>query len=133
MQPISIARIPFILDAYLAQTVPDAPIAYQGLDFTPPENRLWLRPLCSTGSMVDMEKGPEGCSRRMGLYLVDIFAPSPLCAADAWNMAARLETAFRRVALEGVQTQDPHTENRGLDAADNLFIRVTVPWWAWSV
>ncbi|MDR2892984.1 MAG: DUF4128 domain-containing protein [Deltaproteobacteria bacterium] len=134
MPPVSIAKIPFILDSYLAAGLLGAVIAYEGQKFDPPNNKLWLRPVCKTGDMLDNEKGKDGYSRRVGVYLVDIFAPKDgPDIADAWELAAQVEKLFRRECIDCVITEDPSIANLGLNDRDNFQLRVTVPWWCWTV
>ena len=132
MPPVSIARIPFILDGYLADQLPGVTIAFQGVEFTPPENVLWIRPTCKTGGMTDMEKGLDGYSRRSGIYMIDIFIPWPGPAFDAWSMAASIESLFRRQCIEGIYTEDPHSDNMGVDQYNKFQVRTSVPWWCWA-
>lgn len=141
MPALSMASVPFILDAALQNALetalPGAPIAFQGLDFDPSvscrsDDKLWVRPVCRSGDVLEGEKGHDGWSRRMGLYIVDIFSPAPLDPADAWRAAALVEAAFRRRCFEGVQAEDPKTENFGFDGSGSLQLRVSVPWWCWA-
>lgn len=131
MPVISIARIPFILDGYLSSLPLGLPIAWEGEPFEPPTT-MWLRPVCRTGNNEDTEKGQEGWSRRVGLYLIDICQPSPGGTKDAWSTAAKLEKACRRRCVEGVYLEDPKTDNLGIDQFDTFRLRVTVPWWCWT-
>ena len=145
MPPLSLSRIPFILDARLAAGLPGLPVAFEGQDFTPPAG-LWLRPVCQPGQMQGDEKGEQGWSRRTGLYLVDVIAPCHGAAslghvtapADAWELAARVEELFRRESLADpagpgvLQVEDPYSTNLGLNEQNAFQVRVTVPWWAWA-
>lgn len=132
MPPVSIDRIPFILDGALAAALPGAKIAFQGEQFEPPKKGIWIRPTCKTGDMEDDEKGDEGWSRRHGDYLVDIFSPWPGSTAEAWRMAAKIEAAFRCKCFDGVQAEDPKTENLGVDKYNKFQVRVSVQFWCWS-
>jgi hypothetical protein len=136
MPPVSIARIPFILDGFLSRAFPGSVIAFPGEVFDPgKQSGIWLRPTFKpAGAMQDYELGQNGYSRRDGLYLVDIFAPEKLgkSRADALNLAALIEAAFRRKCAECVNFGDPYTDDKGVDSYNNYFVRVTVPWWCWA-
>ncbi|MDR2893575.1 MAG: DUF4128 domain-containing protein [Deltaproteobacteria bacterium] len=132
MPPVALARIPFILDGHLAAGMPGLSIAFEGEDFTPPGG-LWLRPVCQPGQMQDDEKGSQGWSRRVGLYLVDIIAPGGVPAADAWAVAGRVEGLFRRESILDVQIDEPYTANLGVGSNNSFQLRVIVPWWCWSI
>ena len=135
MPPVSIARIPFILDRHLEASFLGAIIAFPGEKFEPAEQTsLWLRPTFITdGRMLDGEKGRDGYSRRDGAYLVDIFTPAKTGArADCLDMAEQVEAAFRRRCLSGLMLGDPYTEDKGIDPYDNYFVRVTALWWCWA-
>ena len=134
MPPIPISQIPSLLDDHLA-AIPELSgvfIGWQAGQLTPPTDALWLRPVCNAGETTGAEKGAGGYSRRKGTYLIDVFVPSNVDAADAWNMAAVLEKAFRRECIGGLQTEDPHTANMGTDETTQYSVRVTIPWWCWA-
>ena len=132
MPSVPIASIPFIMDGFLTTLLPGVPIAYQGVTFDPPDIDLWVRPVCKTGDMEDAEKGCDGYSRRNGLYIVDIFAPAPKKTKDAWEKAVAIECGFRRQCVNGVQIEDPYTENLGIDPYNKFHVRVIAPWWCWA-
>lgn len=134
MPPIPISQIPSLLDDHLA-TIPELSgvfIGWQSSQATPPSNALWIRPVCNAGEIAGVEKGKDGYSRRKGMYLIDVYVPTQVDAADAWAMAAVLEKAFRRECIDGLQTEDPHTANMGVDETNKYSVRVTVPWWCWA-
>lgn len=133
MPPVSLSDIPVILDRFLHQKFPGVTIFYQGVQGTPPPKKLWMRSTCKTGEQIDLEKGMEGYSQRVGVYLIDISAPHPKSSKDAWKLAEQVENAFRRENIQGVQIEDPKSENMGIDSNNNSFrVRVNVPWWCWS-
>ena len=133
MPPVSIDRIPFILDGFLVEQMPDGTlISFQGQAFAPPDDGIWLRTTCKTGGMMGMEKGLDGYSRRSGIHMVDIFIPWPGSSLEAWKKAAEIEAAFRRKCIEGVYIEDPHSENMGVDKYNKFQVRTSVPWWCWA-
>ena len=125
MAPLSIAKIPYLLDGRLAQALPLVDIAWQGKKFAVPPCKIWIRPTCKAGGLVDLEKGEYGYSRRVGVYIIDVYAPNNLDPADAWGVAELLEKEFRRVCIGGIQTEDPDSANMGVEK-DNDSFRVRV-------
>ena len=132
MPPVPLDRIPRILDTRLAFLLPGVPVAFEGPRFKPP-NGLWARPTCKTGDTKDGEKGRDGYSRRIGIYFVDVFLPGPGSTGKAWETAKQVEDGFRRLCLDGIQTEDPNTKNLGFDASSRFHLQVVVPWWCWAV
>lgn len=133
MPPVPVSSIPFILDNFLIQKFPGTVVICQGVQGKPPPRNLWMRTTCKTGEQIDMEKGLEGYSRRVGVYLIDISAPLPKKPVDAWKLAEQVENAFRRESIEGIQVEDPKSENMGVDSDNDSFrVRVNVPWWCWA-
>ena len=137
MPAVPLPAIHNALNAHLSRVCaalcPQAPVSWQDNPLEDLPSVLWLRQTCKTGRPDGQaEKGRNGLSRRAGVYLIDVYAPVPdAVPQDARVIAAALESAFRRECLDGVQTQDPWSDEIDIDK-EPFHVRVTVPFWCWA-
>lgn len=134
MPPVPVARIPLAFEAFLHSVLPGGLfVAWEGVQAEVPAKALWVRPTFLPGSVLDGEKGKDGYARRDGLYYVEIIAPEPVPVHEAWDLAVIVEKAFRREQVECVNLEDPYTSSLGVDKYNAFRVRVTIPWWCWTV
>lgn len=81
--------------------------------------------------------GPEGLSVMNGVYSINLSYPrgSLPRANEAWELAQKLSSAFRRSTLPAgaccIMVDEPYITNVGNTPDGRMSILVTVPWWAW--
>lgn len=128
MTPIAVKAA---LESFLATTLPTTPIAWPNVDFTPDPGVLWVCPTNKPGEAFEAEVGRDGLSRRTGAFIVQVFAPLENGSGDALEVAATVETAYRRQDIGGVECGEAYSNDIGPDGHGWYQVNVVVPWWAW--
>jgi hypothetical protein len=106
--------------------------------FEPKKNqdKLWVRPTIRFGNPTTLEKGEEALGERPGVFIIQVFLGQNLGIAEAENLCAAIENAFRLKTLDGVHCGEPSTVEVGMEPGMTLGddwyqFNVTVPFWAW--
>lgn len=110
-----------------------------GGDAAPDAGEVLALHAVNPGAVSVAELGGRGALSVMkGTYSVNLSYPadSPSRAEEAWNLAQRLMTAFRREEFSAgagaLNTDEPFTTNVGKTSDGRMSLLVTVPWWAWT-
>jgi hypothetical protein len=85
------------LDAHLEVMVgKPALIAYENRNVEPIKDALYIRPTLIAGEVVQTTLGESGQDRNMGIYQVDVFAPSGKGKTASMAMADLIADHFKR-------------------------------------
>lgn len=133
---MTLDHIRAVLSAHLAagwseSGRPRTPIAWPNQPFTPPVDRIWIRPVVRPGLAVLAEQGDEGLGLRRGVLCIGVFGPLGSGTAAILARADQLEALFRRQYLDGLLTGEPASQELGDDGHGFYHVSVTVPFHAW--
>lgn len=90
------ADISSALDTRLRSLAGYSPIAWENIPFTPVKNTLYLRPTILPASTIQAALGTNGIDEYLGIYQIDIFAPSGLGRGEAETKADAIADHFKR-------------------------------------
>ena len=90
------ADISSALDTRLSSLAGYSPIAWENTPFTPVKNTLYLRPTILPASTIQAALGTNGIDEYVGIYQIDIFAPSGLGRGEAETKADAIADHFKR-------------------------------------
>ena len=106
----------------------------KGFDPKKAKNRIWARPTTKLGKIRTIERGegPEPLGSRVGVFIVQIFLAPGISTVLGEDLCEEVERMFRLINIEGVNCEEPYTEEIGLDSDKSWYqFNVTVPYWAW--
>lgn len=118
----------------------DTQIAWEGREYTPPDEGQWYRETLKPQTSLLQTLGPKGRIRHEGLYLIDCFALAnpksfvlkPTVAVDtmAGNVMERF-TPNRQITYNGVTVTVRRVSRSGnLTSVDTVQVPVAVAWFA---
>lgn len=91
-------------------------ISWPNIVFTPEEGSSWIRPIIKMGNTYEGELGETGVGVRNGVLMISVFTPLDSGTKTGYDLAGRLETAFRRrITSEGIMFGEPNTTEVGKD------------------
>ena len=93
-------------------------------------NAIWIRPTIKMGETFVGEIG-QGVGLRTGVLMIQIFDLANNGTKNALQYAARLETLFRRVDLNGVMFKESSSDILGLDDNGYYNVLVSIGFEAW--
>lgn len=123
---------------YVGGTVqnPLIPVAYENVDFTPPEQSgisqgAWVRLSIRNGdsNQISFGGGDKGLHRAMGLIIVQCFVPEGKGEFLVRQLADYASAIFRSVSMSnGIKTKSPRVSYQG-NSGGYYQLNVEVPYW----
>lgn len=106
---------------------PCFPVAYEGVDFTPPEDGIWLEPKIFNSEPISIVWDNNDTQVDFGFFQILVYFRPNAGSIEAAKMADKIALAFKKGTIVGSVTVEktPHTTSVVADD-DNLFIPVTI-------
>lgn len=109
-----------VIDSYASAHSPALPVAYEGIDFDPPDNGIWLsvRPHWSGGADLGMEAGSDAYD--MGVIAVLVYGRQGVGIQDMQGVAEDVQALFPIRSVFGTAYTEHTPEIRGPRKAYDL-------------
>jgi hypothetical protein len=128
------ADISSALDSRLNALSGSAPIAWENTVFIPVKDTLYLRPTILPASTIQAALGTSGIDEYIGIYQIDIFAPSDKGRGEAETKADAVADHFKRgtdLSNNGKTIRLGNvSRNSGIRSEDRFIISISINYMA---
>lgn len=106
-------------DTQFAAAKPGVPIAYENIEFTPPDNAYWVRLYILNGDANQISLGAaKSLHRFVGVIVVQVFGPANEGEAGVRDVADAVANIFRAVDFgSGITCRSPTYTRVGVQGA----------------
>ena len=128
------ADISSALDSQLDTLAGQSPIAWENTVFTPIKNTLYLRPTILPALTTQAALGANGIDEYIGIYQIDVFAPSGKGRGEAETKADAVADHFKRgtdLSKNGKTIRLGNvSRNSGIRSEDRFIISLSINYMA---